>query len=705
MATIHVWEIDGEVRCKASLKGKKFQNAQQVKFEFLLQPGTAVTDTVDAKVKSGVFREKTAEAVWKPAAVPHDHASQKYRYRVVVDGVAEANLPDEVVVWGRSIEVTAKLADGNPAAGALVKFSMVDPPPAKGEGRGAARERVLRADDQGKINFRLPYASDVNTAVQRPWALDDAWVVGTGQRREVTVKRGFNAEIEWPVADATLQLHRQWVNLPVDLAKPEQGQTVKVKVKPVTTADAEAGDTVYVKVTYDGNNSGRKVRGGEQPAGKVLTFERTLSMQKTCTFDVELSPAGGDKVTVEVGGTPAASDATVDIQSWRKLFYALASPDFMDADLGDDTLPDGNAARGLPDAVRNQLKAVLDPVFIEYALVSSGSSGAYPARQIHAATYLGKTGRLRLVQTTKDYATDTPVAFGAGDVRTVKVKLCDAAYKEATCEVTAAPVVNAQPFFYPFYQTHKKDLFLKDLNTGSDAILVAGCTWEADVTGLTYDPDAPHPAFDDEGHARTGPVDVAWFRPNNTSWVEIRFPNGSTPKELVAPTTAFAPVTVKVTFKAKVPMGSVNGCALSTRQLLVMKADAPMCMAATFCHELGHTMGMTITPKHNQPPYGLPAPPTVDSGGVYYRNPLLKGDKAGKKGVRPCHQGPHCADALDVALETFAGLEGTCVMFGEGGSDDLKARTAYCATCTKNLKARNVADIKTDFIRRPAADC
>ena len=704
MATINIWDVDGEVRCKATLKGKKYQNARVVKFEFLAQPGDVSAGTVDAQL-SGSGSARTATATWRPQAVPADKLSQKFHYRVVVDGTAENHLPDEVVVWARDIEVTAKLASQQPAPNALVKFTLDDAPPKKGDGRGAAREQVLRADDQGKITFRLPYPSGVATALQRPWTLDGGgWVVAEGRKREVIVRRGFLAAIEWPPADPTP--HRQWVNLPEHRTKPEQGKVVRVKIKAAVPDEAQAGDPVFIKVTYDGANSERTPKDGEQAAGAVVTHERQLSAQKTCSVDVVLSPAGGDKVTVAVGGTHAAEDATVEVQSWRKLFYALAYPDFMDADLADDTLPDDTHARGLPVAVRTALKEILDPVFLEYRLAWSQPSAGYPPRQRKTATFMCENGRDRLVQTQKDYDTDEPVAFPGLDARTVKVKLCDAALASDTTTVVVDLTVMGATFDYPFKLVHDNLVFDHDLNDGNDVISVDKCTWTAVTTGLVYDAKNPHPAFDARGKPKSGPMDRAWITVKNIKTIHIAFPQNTEPYRLAGGDKPKTGIKIKVRFKVTVPAYGINGCARLTRQLMVLKPQAPKCMAATLCHELGHSIGMAIFHGVPPEPPGLPKALTVDNGGTYYRQPYSSSDKPGKKGIRTGHVGAHCAAGVKTLTgTTFVNGEGTCIMFGEGGSDDAKARTAYCATCTKHVKARNVSDLSQHYALRKPKDC
>jgi hypothetical protein len=256
---------------------------------------------------------------------------------------------------------------------------------------------------------------------------------------------------------------------------------------------------------------------------------------------------------------------------------------------------------------------------------------------------------------------------------------------------------------YPFQRTHSARAFLRSPLDGGNNLSVAGCTWTADVSGLTYDASNPHPAFDSVGGAKSGAVDAAWFSTPNQAILRISLPPGSVPGRLIAPVGGEVPVAVTVTFKMKGAYG-INGNSARLGQIIVFKPAAPKSMVATLCHELGHSFGMTIMPNKNKVPPGMPAAKHVDNGGPYYRNPAT-GEVGGAAGIRDCHKGSHCADGLDATLVSFAGKAGTCIMFGEGGSDEAKARTSFCATCKKYVKARNLADLATSFETRPDADC
>jgi hypothetical protein len=157
MATVNVWETEGEVRCKASLRGKKYKGSSKVEFEFFRMPQNESAGKVEATMSGFGPLLKKAEATWPAPTLPETDAVQKYRYRLVIDGNPAADLPDDVFVWAREIEVTAKLADGNVAAGALIRCA-VDGPSADEGRRGPARAGDAAAAHERPGGVEVPPA-------------------------------------------------------------------------------------------------------------------------------------------------------------------------------------------------------------------------------------------------------------------------------------------------------------------------------------------------------------------------------------------------------------------------------------------------------------------------------------------------------------------------------------------------------------------
>ncbi|NVZ65062.1 hypothetical protein HX867_23420 [Pseudomonas gingeri] len=122
-------------------------------------------------------------------------------------------------------------------------------------------------------------------------------------------------------------------------------------------------------------------------------------------------------------------------------------------------------------------------------------------------------------------------------------------------------------------------------------------------------------------------------------------------------------------------------------------------MGCVVCHELGHSMGMTIMAADNiKEPPGMTAAKHVDQGGVYYLNGPVAGG-----GIRLSHRGPHCATGLgaDMSKGSYDGLEGTCVMYGRVTKHAPTAN--FCTTCLEYLKGRNLSDIRKKWETRANA--
>jgi hypothetical protein len=119
-------------------------------------------------------------------------------------------------------------------------------------------------------------------------------------------------------------------------------------------------------------------------------------------------------------------------------------------------------------------------------------------------------------------------------------------------------------------------------------------------------------------------------------------------------------------------------------------------LASTVCHELSHSMGMTIMPGRSKEPPGLDPAKNVDDDGTYYINgtPCIDGKR--DRGA-----GPHCASGVskaNLADAKFNDKSGTCIMFDSGGAADTEK--AFCDTCKTYLKGRRLTDLKTSWLGR-----
>ena len=201
-----------------------------------------------------------------------------------------------------------------------------------------------------------------------------------------------------------------------------------------------------------------------------------------------------------------------------------------------------------------------------------------------------------------------------------------------------------------------------------------------------------HPGLLEDGTPRSGLVDAAWFKSFKYDKIKVVLPvsspvDHSMPGDFVGVESATkCPVTVNFTIKWG---GIINGNSGQGKQLFQFR-PAPRtsgAMASTLCHELAHSMGMTILAGRSGVAPGMDPALHVDNGGDYYRNSTVNGP-----GLRNIGVGGHCADGVPSKVwPKFNGGSGTCILFHEGGDAD--TRGAYCATCKLHLKARRLTNI------------
>lgn len=221
---------------------------------------------------------------------------------------------------------------------------------------------------------------------------------------------------------------------------------------------------------------------------------------------------------------------------------------------------------------------------------------------------------------------------------------------------------------------------------------------------------ATHPGLNDDGTRWQGDLPDISTRETWTT-VDVSLPanlNGKNLAAIAGPelTVTQAPVQVKVKYYNSY---GILGNALRDNQNLLLDLADLAGRAKTCCHELGHTMGMTVTSSItgamsvNAPPPGMPAAKHVDNKGDYYCNPDdTNKDNPEVAGRRKIHVGGHCAAGVTKKTQAAANWDntGTCIMYGAGAD----TRTGYCPVCLAYIKARNLTDITQGYgTARPAA--
>ena len=662
---------DDPVACAATLKGKRFAKAKKV--EFVFSEGSAEVARVEAKFDAGSGR---AEGTWEKAKGPDKPAMvRKLGYHLEVDGDKLANLPDEIQVWAKEVEVLAKTKDDKPYAGALVRLQQTS------EKNPAESANVLRKTDPGgKVVWRLAFPGAVRASFEPPYFLiDKKWTKGGPLDWEAKVEKLVPVKLQWPPPGAT---HKQWVNLDVDIAHPEFGPTLKVKVVAGKDGALDAGSKIFLKAEFGATNSDRTPMTGGKKKGEKLELEKDPDPTGGAEFEVPIGFAGGDSITVSVGSTKECKDSSVTVQTWRKLFYELMAPECMKP-----RLVEADGKWDLNATTRQWSRERLEAVFVSYELKASHVFGDDKVTNwLHEGAYLGKpAGTYYVLGSPAGYNAD-PVPFGAAENRTLFVR-CSDIVADANPAADIELQVDAAVKSY-----NGPEIYKVDPGTGDPS--VSNVTWTADLDPVAM---PAHPGVSG-GAAKTGALPVGAIQlVTKTSFKVVL--SGEAATLVGALGAAKCPIKVKWKWKTADPY---NGSASGGRQL--MNVGRPLKpVACTICHELGHSMGMTVLEKatdnthvakdqpsifQRKPPEGLEYPPPVPAGDTYDGH---------------SHTGSHCAASLTVVqkgLASYGGLGGTCIMFGEGGDDPEPSRDSYCDSCKKYLKARNLSDLKSNWTAR-----
>lgn len=638
--------------------------AKKAKFRFFRE-GKEIAASPEVDLTGMLF--KNASWKWKTLACADDELDYLATYKVDIDATPIA-FAQEVHVWAKDITITAKDATSK-AVVADVPFVV----------QGWTGGKPPASDSSGLLVVPVLAGQRPNVAVARPW-FAKKWENGAGRKRIVEVERGCLVKLVFP---ASKIVHKQWVNLDADSKKPELGSKLVVKVAAPTEKDAAPGQKVYLKATFDAGNAARTPDSGGTEPGKDKSLEAVLDDKREATFVLELGPAGLDKIKITVGGTPDCADDETTVETWRKLFYELMAPDTMTLDAV--TLPDSTAAEDLPSAMRGWFAARLGAAGVAYELKATHRFAATEgsvADSMFAATYLKRSGSNKLyVVSSKD---DAPKSFGSPDARTIHVRLCDGAFStggKAPTKQTRRPILTSATLDFTTFDDY---LFPKSMFDGTDAILVAGCVWTAQVTKTAY--PSGHPGLTPEGNPLTGNVDKAWLNASDYATLRITLPTDSPPGSIVGALSATkCPIEIEI---GLLTAYAINGNAGGGKQLLVFKPSFPTTNASTVCHELGHAMGMAVLGGKVDAPTGMTAPAEVPAGTSY--------DEHG-------HKGTHCATGLsatDKALASFASLQGSCIMFGGAADKEPASRSAYCASCLSLLKGRRLVDVTSTFYGR-----
>lgn len=598
-------------------------------------------DTLQSKVKDDLI---TADWVAKGPGAEDEDQAWPVVYKAKCKGLETKAAP--LTVYTDWVEVESLDKDGGVLKDAAFVVKV-----------GSETTRVRNTGSKGlRKETGLPMGTPVVEWV-KPYRLLE-WVDDKGPKRKAKVEKVPTASLLWPKPKKAG--HQQWVNLPEDAKKPEQGSKIKVKAK---LKGGKKGDKVYFSVAYAKDLSARDTPARGFTGGISADWCKEGGLVAELKDDdgkkdgyaeaeLELGLAGGDQVTVRVSGCEEWFDESVSITNWRKVYYQVTKPKPM-------KLHDLAAMR----------KTLAD-VFIEYEEykkldIATNESGI-PAGSWMDGAEFGKKGQLLNVgDHNRDWFygkfDDQKAPLGAHLI------FCDkqydggkaGAWHEQELEFKLTSTEKAKKIKDP----NRYDVFTKAIQDGASSFRSG--TWKSLAP-------SGHP-----DHGKTGALTADAFKANpSQDQVVIRLTGDlagrvgtGTPPTGKAATDAETKHPIQVKVKYLVARGPFLGEANGAHQLIVLSPNVKS-FNHVLCHELGHALRQTVK--------------KVASG--------LDAAKHGRHYTSHGHQGDHCADGVSKsdydAKASFRGLGGTCIMFGEVSSTkDPPGPGKFCDRCRPFLRA------------------
>jgi hypothetical protein len=359
---------------------------------------------------------------------------------------------------------------------------------------------------------------------------------------------------------------------------------------------------------------------------------------------------------------------------------------------------DGSKVMDFPAAMLKRLEERAGRVFVEYKLFKSHlfTEAEAPDSSVFTQDQLllksGKQAYLLTDHTFKSY----PKNFDKGMApRSIGLKLCNRNffYESLRPKIIDEKVeMIAKSMQMRVWEWFKTYYLPKSAENGLDSMKLL--TWTAKIDPVKH---PKHPAVSG-GRARGGalPLSCIHFTSFKEFGIDLPSTHPDDPGNLVGPsvTTDKCPIEVRMCFESpREGLGLAGQGSQTGENLVVYNPDSPESFVDVLLHELGHSMGQTVTGGYSLPPKGFASPKsTAEPDPLYGHNGTMGHVYTGKG-----HSGPHCAYGLTDAqkmLADYGGQAGTCIMFGENsGSDPSSATAGFCPECSDYIKGRDLQDL------------
>lgn len=735
VAEVESVAVQGDVALRLSVRGA--EDGAAASFEIKKAADDSVVTTVQGEVLNGI-----AVGQWDPDITPDGEERSLRVYYIVTVGEQTVR-SQELEVYLDWVEITS--VDEQAAALPDVPYRLTvgdDVREGTTGSTGIARESGLPA---GEVHFEW----------RGPYQLVE-WVDEKGPTRKAKLERVQRMKLEWPnpegnggrrawqedgtevELDPQFHAWTQWVNCPYD-ATTEAGRAcgprLRCRVRAAEPEHAAQGEKVYVKVEWPPaaelsprddpprllvEGADRPWAQGETQKGLELEFPEAGGLVE---FEVQLGLAGGDRVTIHVGGSDRCEDVKLVVTNRRKVFYALTR-------LEHQALPDLAAATGWLDAASIEVAQEGPDQLLSGAPEVQGPPGRRGMTRVPASWLEGEGAageRLVVGRHNFDWFT-TKFPNASGQPRTVHLVLADAIITPTqsddctdivrTFEFTWTPGQGLSEFI-PMPAAVNHELFERSIGDGGPP--VRGATWRT--------PNAR--TVDRRFRNKSGPVAEDWLRVQRHrveartrgeeqvtcdgrtgAWITL--PGDSLPAQALA-------AGVEVTFTGSMHIARVGQHGLSQGVQMVVEADGDAALTNfIFAHELGHNMRQAAYPNRTK---------TDQENATFYLPPGLRFDQHHHGFDGRGFEGSHCsfgladAGATHVALpgeggelryEALSGsalehdlypqlrkqvgdeyqkVAGTCVMYGGANEETARDTIGFCEDCLLFLEGGALEDL------------
>jgi hypothetical protein len=632
--------VDKETTLSIKVEGAK--EGDPVTFSIKKQADDSEVDTVDGTIKKG-----KAVAKWTAKGPEPDGDERSWRVYFTAEAAGNTATSEEMEVYLDKLEVTSVGEDG--AALKDRKFTILVGP----DGKLGKKEGHTGSSGTTTVDNIPPGDLEVRWRAPSRLVAEEEKKAG---KLKAKLKPAPVAKLLFPepVSGGAIQ----YVNHAPHPDHPEWGHKIKVRVG-VEDEDGPTrkGDQIFLKAKWPEKEKlskrnvparalvgGKKLPWSDPEVGRVVTIKEDGG---EAVFELELGYAGGDEVTIYVGGTDSCEDADCTIANWRKIYYQVTHR---------------STLAKLPDLTR--LTETLAELNVEYEpygtkTFSEGDAGVPPGTFFDGAVLDRPGERLVCIGDHNKKWFHTKLFDDSKKPLGVHVLLCDFQLDGGIPAVTDlhTPVMTTPTLELTTSATNRFP-FPVALQDGKSPI-VSG-SWRSTAP-------AGHPDAGKQGKL----VDANVALSPKGRKIKISLPgdaaaivgDGSGDKK--DPATKHK---VKVVLKIKVVIGVFLGESDGTKgnwQLIASIAEDSM--NDVMAHELGHTMNQCVQNKQ--------APP-----------PGLKAKDHDRRYVKHGHQGPHCAEgmsATDFAKDDYRSNDACkCIMYGENrSSGGSRSNGKFCDKC------------------------